>query len=65
MSTELKFALSIAGGFFTIGVVAIIMVSRYAMMAVWYLCNRLKVVNRKPRLSRGFLFCLVCKDWLD
>ncbi|ACY50479.1 hypothetical protein C408_3006 [Vibrio diabolicus E0666] len=34
MSTELKFALSIAGGFFTIGVVAIIMVSRYAMMAV-------------------------------
>ena len=29
-----KFALSIAGGFFTIGVVAIIMVSRYAMMAV-------------------------------
>ncbi len=33
MSTELKLALSIAGGFFMICVVAICMVSRYAMMA--------------------------------
>ncbi len=33
MSTELKVALGLAGGFFTIGFAAIVLVSRYAMMA--------------------------------
>lgn len=32
MSTELKVALSLAGSFFTIGLTAIVLVSRYAMM---------------------------------
>ncbi|AXY00145.1 hypothetical protein D1115_01620 [Vibrio alfacsensis] len=32
MSTELKVALGFAGGFFTIGLTAIVLVSRYAMM---------------------------------
>lgn len=33
MSTEFKMALGVAGGFFTIGLTAIVLVSRYAMMA--------------------------------
>ncbi|AXB32564.1 hypothetical protein DSB67_14030 [Vibrio campbellii] len=32
MSTELKVALGLAGGFFIIGFTAIVLVSRYAMM---------------------------------
>ncbi|PNQ71319.1 hypothetical protein C1141_01885 [Vibrio agarivorans] len=33
MSVELKVALGFAGGFFVIGLAAIVMVSRYAMIA--------------------------------
>ncbi len=32
MSTELRVALGLAGGFFIIGFTAIVLVSRYAMM---------------------------------